>query len=175
MQRHTHRCWRSCLPSCGWRGPKLLPRRALASSGHLASHFANLHRSFLWDHTTCGKRKHSHAYRQTGSQDSQETDTGAGGRGAKVSLTFRASAGGEMSLSRWVSKASPEAPPWSIPAEAPQTCTHSSKIAYTFVRMVLEQEQGEQGMNKDRHARAPGPPTHSHHPLHSILFLDNYL
>lgn len=51
--------------------------------------------------------------------------------------SFRASAGGEMSLSRWESRASPEAPPCSTPAEAPHTCTHSSSTAYTLVRTVL--------------------------------------
>lgn len=63
--------------------------------------------------------------------------------GARASLTLRASAGGEMSLSRWESRASPEAPPCSTPAEAPHTCTHRSNTAYTLVRTALRGERRE--------------------------------
>lgn len=79
-------------------------------------------------------------------------------------LTLRVSAGGEMSLRRWVSKASPEAPPCSTPAEAPQTCTHNSNTAYTLVRMVLRAETA--GHERSTYApepcllaRLPSPPS----------------
>lgn len=59
-----------------------------------------------------------------------------------------------MSLSRWESRASPEAPPCSTPAEAPHTCTHSSSTAYTLVRTVLREERRA----AVRGRRRPGPP-----------------
>lgn len=61
-----------------------------------------------------------------------------------------------MSLSRWESRASPEAPPCSTPAEAPHTCTQSSRTAYTLVRTVLQGAQRVPVRGRPRPHSQPG-------------------
>lgn len=61
-----------------------------------------------------------------------------------------------MSLSRWERRASPEAPPCSTPAEAPHTCTQSSRTAYTLVRTVLQGAQRVPVRGRPRPHSQPG-------------------
>lgn len=104
---------------------------------------------------------HQPAGRQNGREAGSGEDQGCW----EASLTLRASAGGEMSLSRWERRASPEAPPCSTPAEAPHTCTQSSRTAYTLVRTVLQGAQRVPVRGRPRPHSQPGstesppPPT----------------
>lgn len=106
---------------------------------------------------------HQPAGRQDGREAGSSEDQGRG----EASLTLRASAGGEMSLSRWESRASPEAPPCSTPAEAPHTCTQSSRTAYTLVRTVLQGAQ--RAPVRGGHAAAPSPAAPAHHHPSSLF------
>lgn len=106
---------------------------------------------------------HQPAGRQDGREAGSSEDQGHG----EASLTLRASAGGEMSLSRWESRASPEAPPCSTPAEAPHTCTQSSRTAYTLVRTVLQGAQ--RAPVRGGHAAAPSPAAPAHHHPSSLF------
>ena len=140
---HTRRCWRCCPLSGGWAGPRPPPYPASASWERWASRPAAPHPGSPAGCAAGGGGKCKSPARWTQRRrlasrlaPARAPDEGAG-PGAAPSLTFRASAGGEMSLSRWESRASPEAPPCSTPAEAPHTCTHSSSTAYTLVRTVL--------------------------------------